>query len=166
MSPERPVQFPPPALDPLENAGYRALIHKQNIFENLLELYDAKYFVKLGGRKICGNSTNEAISCGTLALLPRETLIRTEHLPNECSVESVVDLTLKIKYLNDNPDEYERLLAMQRETVRTLCFENAVKSLELCLEDIRRIASRWSLIAHAIRVQRRLSAKTRPAVAK
>ncbi|MEO1024899.1 MAG: hypothetical protein AAFX07_05015 [Pseudomonadota bacterium] len=166
MSPERPVQSAPTVLQPLVDAGYKIRIHKQKIFDNLLELYDAKYFVKLGGRKIRGNSTIEAISSGTLALLPRETLIHSELLPQECSVETIEDLTDKIRYLDDNPAEYQRLLGLQRDIVRKLCFENAVKSLELCLEDKRRITSKWSAFSRALQVQRRLSAKSKPAIDK
>ncbi|MBG6176309.1 glycosyltransferase involved in cell wall biosynthesis [Labrenzia sp. EL_208] len=160
MSSERPVQSPPDELKPLVDDGYRVRIHKQNIKENLQELYDAKYFVKLGGRLIRGNSVIEAVSCGTLVLLPRDTLIHEELIPEGCSVENLEELTEKVRYLDDNPLEYERLLNLQRDVVLKMCFENAVTSLERCLQDKRKIMSKGYFLSQALQRKRRASVKT------
>lgn len=160
MSEERPVLGPPEELKPLVDEGYAVRIHKQNIKENLQEVYDAKYFVKLGGRLIRGNSVIEAVSCGTLVLLPRDTLIHEELIPEGCSVESFDELREKIRYLDDRPKEYERLLNLQRDVVRKMCFENAVTSLERCLEDKRNIMSKGRLFSAALQRKRHASVKT------
>ena len=49
---ERPVTKAPAHFQPLIDAGYEIILHKQRIFDNLKSIYDAKYFVKMGGRHI------------------------------------------------------------------------------------------------------------------
>ncbi|HEY5892907.1 MAG TPA: hypothetical protein VIT91_06710, partial [Chthoniobacterales bacterium] len=68
-------------LAPLQNTGHPLRLHKQSIRENLAELFDAKYFIKAGGRKIRGNSVLEAISCGTLVLMSPADLHHSQMLP-------------------------------------------------------------------------------------
>ena len=84
----------------------------------------------------------EAISCGALALLPREDVIHHQLIPEECSIETAEDLLAKVRFLDANPGEYRRLLGMQREIVRALCFENPLRSLELCAADKKKIAAK------------------------
>jgi hypothetical protein len=161
MSSERPVTRAPEALAPLAEQGYPIRLHKQRISDNLTEIYDAKYFVKLAGRKIRGNSVIEAISCGTLALLPREDVIHYQLIPEECSIETVEDLLGKVRFLDANPEEYRRLLGLQREIVRTLCFDDPLRSLELCAADKKKIASKSPLLFKMIRGKRHASAVAR-----
>lgn len=52
---ERPVTTVP-CLDFLKKLGYEIIVHDQSIIENLNRVYHSKYFVKLEGRKIRGNS--------------------------------------------------------------------------------------------------------------
>ena len=53
---ERPVVRVPDHFKPLTDAGQEVILHRQLIGDNLCNLYDAKYFVKMGGRVIRGNS--------------------------------------------------------------------------------------------------------------
>ena len=50
--PERPVQQIPDAFAPLRALPHPIRLHQQLISRNLCEIYDSKYFVKLGGRSI------------------------------------------------------------------------------------------------------------------
>ena len=68
MSPERPVTEAPSCLKEIESEGVKIRLHEQNIMKNLQALYDSKYFVKIDGRRIRGNSVVEAISAGCLFL--------------------------------------------------------------------------------------------------
>ena len=66
---ERPVRHVPDHFRPLVDAGQPVRLHRQLIRENLTAIYDSKYFVKMGGRPIRGNSVAEAVSLGTLAVM-------------------------------------------------------------------------------------------------
>jgi hypothetical protein len=161
MSSERPVAGVPSALASLVEQGYPVRLHKQRLSDNLTEIFDAKYFVKLAGRRIRGNSVIEAISCGTLALLPKIDVIHHELIPEECTIETVEDLLAKVRFLDANPEEYRRLLGLQRDVVRTLCLENPLRSLELCAADKKKIAAARPLVSGLMKGKRRASAITR-----
>jgi hypothetical protein len=103
----------------------------------------------------------EAISCGTLALLPRQDVIHHELIPEECSIETPEDLLAKVRFLDANSDDYRRLLSLQRDVVRTLCFENPVRSLTLCAADKKKIAGAGFPLSRLIRGKRRASAVAR-----
>lgn len=113
---KRPAQLEPHLL-PLETPSHPLRLHRQNIRENLTELYDSKYFVKLGGRFIRGNSVIEAISCGSVVLMNPAELHHSQLLPRESWVYSVDDAHRKIAELERDPAAYQRLLATQRERV-------------------------------------------------
>ncbi len=132
-STERPVVNIPEQFVELEKLGHPIRLHKQLISENLTELYDAKYFVKLGGRDIRGNSVIESISSGTLVLMDPAQVIHSELLPKESWISSKSDVHKKIEYFDNNPDEYYRVLHNQKDLLQKYCFEVPMQSLENCL---------------------------------
>lgn len=116
---ERPVKRIPQFEPISEITGEPILFHKQNIKENLFELYRAKYYLKVGGRITRGNGIIEAISLGTVALLSPDDVICTQILPKEAWVFDSSDAINKINFLNNNPDEYKKLLFLERQ----LCYQ-------------------------------------------
>lgn len=135
---ERPVTKVPAHFLPLQEAGQPVFLHRQRISENLQTIYDAKYFVKMGGRKIRGNSVAEAISLGTLAIMDRREIIHKELINPECDVRSMDEAIALINRLEAYPDEYQRLLTVQRQTLTRLFFDLPLQSLTACLHDKRR----------------------------
>jgi hypothetical protein len=114
---ERPVRSIP-HYEPLRETGHTIRFHQQLIKDNLREVFDSKYFLKVGGRPTRGNSVAEAISLGTLVLMAPEDLIHTQLLPKECWVRSVDEAKEKIIFLDKNPQEYKHLLALQRQLLK------------------------------------------------
>ena len=140
--PERPVTSVPPAFRSLEPLGHPVRLHRQRISENLAEIYDAKYFLKLGGRKIRGNSVIEAISLGTLALIDPDSVTHRELLPRETWVRSVAEARQRIQYLDEYPPRYQALLAQQRQRLEQYVAAYPIVSMRNCLEYKRRKLSR------------------------
>ncbi len=111
---ERPVRNIPQFGPISEETGEPIIVHKQNIKNNLFELYRAKYYLKVGGRKTRGNGIIEAISAGTVALLSPSDVICSQLLPKEAWVNSSEEAIEKINFLNNNPQEYNKLLEKER----------------------------------------------------
>ena len=130
---ERPVKALPPHLEPLLKSGHPARLHRQNIRENLAELYDSKYFVKIGGRLIRGNSVIEAISCGALVLMNPAEVYHSQLLPKDTWIYSIEDACRKIEALERNPGEYHRLQNVQRALVQSFVIDAPLESLKNCL---------------------------------
>lgn len=135
---ERPVTKAPAHFQPLIDAGYEIILHKQRIFDNLKSIYDAKYFVKMGGRHIRGNSVAEAVSLGTLAIMDKNEVIHHELIIDECDVKTMDQMVSLINRLENNPDLYQELLAKQRRVLKELFFDAPVQSLANCLEEKRK----------------------------
>lgn len=132
---ERPVTHVPDHFKPLTDAGYDIILHKQKIFDNLLSIYDSKYFVKMGGRAIRGNSVTEAVSLGSLAIMNRDEVIHGELIIDECNVKTMDEMVYLINRLEKTPEEYNSLLAKQRNVLDTYFFETPLQSLTNCLQD-------------------------------
>lgn len=114
---ERPVKRIP-QFEPISDAtGEQILFHKQNIKDNLIEMYKAKYYLKVGGRKTRGNGAIEAISLGTVVLLSPDDIICGQILPPEAWVKDADEAIKKINYLNNTPGAYEKLLNKERALV-------------------------------------------------
>lgn len=135
---ERPVTHVPDHFRPLADAGYDIIFHKQRISDNLQSIYDAKYFVKLGGRPIRGNSVAEAVSLGTLAIMNRNEVIHGELIIDECNVDSTDQTLALINRLEQDPQLYDELLRKQRAVLQELFFSAPLRSLTNCLEDKRK----------------------------
>ena len=120
---ERPVKSIP-QFEPIREAtGEPILVHKQNIKKNLIEIYKAKYYLKVGGRQTRGNGAIEAISLGTVALLSPDDIICKQILPQEAWVFDVSDAIEKILFLNSHPEAYESLLNLERKLVESFVIE-------------------------------------------
>ncbi len=135
---ERPVTKAPAHFQPLIDAGYEIILHKQRIFDNLKSIYDAKYFVKMGGRHIRGNSVAEAVSLGTLAIMNKNEVTHHELIIDECDVKTMEQMVNLINKLEKNPDLYHELLTKQRKVLKELFFDAPVQSLTNCLEEKRK----------------------------
>lgn len=135
---ERPVTKAPAHFQPLIDAGYEIILHKQRIFDNLKSIYDAKYFVKMGGRHIRGNSVAEAVSLGTLAIMNRNEVIHHELIIDECDVKTMDQMLNLINRLEKDTDLYKELLAKQQRVLKELFFDAPIQSLANCLEEKRK----------------------------
>ena len=122
-----------PALTPLLATNHPLRFHRQNIRENLGELWESKYFVKVGGRAIRGNSVIEAISAGTLVLMNPTDVYHAQLLPRDTWIKSADDAVRLIARLDNDLAEYQRLLAHQRERVQAFVIDAPLASLENCL---------------------------------
>ena len=131
---ERPVRNIP-QFEPISKAtGEPILVHKQNIKNNLIEMYKAKYYLKVGGRQTRGNGAIEAISLGTVVLLSPSDIICGQVLPKEAWVFNAEDAIEKINYLNNNPEEYEKLLELERALVQQFVIDYPKFWLEKAVE--------------------------------
>ena len=134
---ERPVTRVPDHFKPLETTGEPIILHQQRIGDNLTNIYDAKYFIKWGGRSIRGNSVAEAISLGALAIMNRNEVIHKELIIDECHVTTMESLLNLINRLNQAPELYEKLKAKQQAVLQDLFFDKPLLSLENCLREKR-----------------------------
>ena len=131
---ERPVKSIP-QFEPISKAtGEPILLHKQNIKNNLIEMYKAKYYLKVGGRQTRGNGAIEAISLGTVVLLSPSDIICGQVLPKEAWVFNSEDAIEKINYLNSHPEEYEKLLELERALVQQFVIDYPKFWLEKAVE--------------------------------
>lgn len=141
--PERPVLSVPEHLKPLERSGHPLRLHRQNIRANLEALYDSKYFVKVGGRNIRGNSIIEAISCGVIVIMNPSKVHHSQLLPPESWAHSLEETLALIEHLEKNPQACAALQQAQRERLRHYVFEAPLDSIRNALE-FKRLQSRSS----------------------
>lgn len=135
---ERPVMRTPHTFLAIENQGFKIRLHRQNVMENLTQVYDARYFVKIGGRQIRGNSILEAISCGTLVLLNPKDCTHRELIIPETSISNSSDALRLMRYLDGRPEVYENLLIKQRRRLHQFGFAAPLESVHRVLERKRR----------------------------
>ncbi|MCC6584944.1 MAG: hypothetical protein IT271_14680 [Chitinophagales bacterium] len=136
---ERPVvSIPDDFKIIMQRTGQEIKLHKQNISENLEQLYNSKYYIKYGGRKTRGNGAVEAISSGALVIMNPDEIIYKEILPNETqckTLEEIIELVIKLE--NDS-DEYDRLLKLQKKIVDFYFYERPLYNLRKML-NLKRI---------------------------
>ena len=127
---ERPVKRIP-QFEPIKDAtGQGIRVHQQLIKDNLREMYDAKYYLKVGGRITRGNGAIEAISCGTVVLMSPDDIICRQILPKDAWVMNADEAIEKIKYLDSNPDAYRKLLEEERLLLQTFIVDYPLHYLE------------------------------------
>jgi hypothetical protein len=132
---DRPVEKIPEDFEYISKKTNQAVrLHKQLIEENLLEIYNSKFFVKFGGRKTRGNGAVEAISIGTLVLMNPDDIIHKEILPKEVQFTSKSELIKLIVRLNQDEKEYNRILQLQRSLVSKYFFDIPLENLSKALE--------------------------------
>ena len=126
---ERPVKRIP-QFEPISKATNQPIkVHNQSLRKNLIEIYNSKYYLKVGGRVTRGNGAIEAISLGTLVLISPEDIICRQIIPKDAWVYNAEDAIAKIQYLDNNPDEYKRLLDLERELVKLYVVEYPMEHL-------------------------------------
>lgn len=123
------VDEPPVHLMPLTKTGHSLLTHKQSIKENLLTLYDSKYFIKLGGSYIRGNSIIEAISAGVLVIANPNQVILKDLIPLDCRVYNTAQTLELISYLENNPEFFREQLYLQKAICQLLVIQRPMDSL-------------------------------------
>jgi hypothetical protein len=89
----------------------------------------SKYYVKIAGRVIRGNSVLETISAGTLVLANRNLVMYKELVPDECHVNTREDVVERILYYEENPSAYAITLQKQKDILRRLYFDKPVEAL-------------------------------------
>jgi hypothetical protein len=127
---ERPVKnIPYEFINISQICNIPIIVHNQNIIENIKNIYSAKYFIKLFGRKIRGNSILEAISSGTLIFTKKNLITFNDLINEECFIENENDIINKILYLEKNENEYNILVHNQREKMYQLYLVNPINNL-------------------------------------
>jgi len=127
----RPVTSYPDLFDKISDKfKLPVLIHKQNIKENLINLYNAKYFVKHGGRDIRGNSVIEAISSSTLVLMGPRSCGYGFLIGNDCRATSEEEIMQKIEYFENNPEKYTEAMSIQKRLLKKHCFYKPLEHIE------------------------------------
>jgi hypothetical protein len=127
---ERPVKIIPNEFNQISlETKLPIIVHQQNIIENIKGLYGAKYYLKLLGRIIRGNSILESISLGTLVLANPYLVQYNALITEDCYVLSVEDAIKKIKWLEENQNEYNRLIDLQRRLLNYFYFEKPTEQL-------------------------------------
>lgn len=123
-STERPfITIPEQFLKIKEELNIPIIIHSQNILENIQRIANSKYFIKIFGRIIRGNGIMEVISAGTLILINKELITYHDLIPDDCHVETIDDIINKIKYFEENPVEYDRIIILQRTLLFTYFYK-------------------------------------------
>jgi hypothetical protein len=108
---ERPVNtIPSEILFISQETNLPIYKHNQNIIENIKNMYQSKYFLKLQGRYLRGNSVLEAVSNGCV-LVANPTLISYNNLIHpSCYIYNKDDAVKIINLLEKNNDEYNKII--------------------------------------------------------
>ena len=109
---ERPVVTLPPEFELISQKCYDMEVrpHHQNIVTNLRRVCESKYFVKLLGRLVRGNSVVECVSAGTLILANRRLVMFADLIDERCHCETPADVIAKIHFFENHPDEYRKVV--------------------------------------------------------
>lgn len=126
---EKFVSKKPEHLLKLEETGHNLITHSQNIKENLIKQYHSKYFIKIGGSYIRGNSLLEAISSGCLVIGDPGNIIMNNLLPEKCKVKTVNDAITLINDLESNSEEFLKLYYLQQAMASFLAIIKPTESL-------------------------------------
>jgi len=127
---ERPVRSIPDEFQTISSAlSIPINTHSQHVIQNLHTIVRSKYFVKLMGRIIRGNSILESISAGTLVLANRNLVMYKEFITDGCHVETIFDVISKIEYYERNPLEYTSALNIQKGILKEMFFEVPMQRL-------------------------------------
>jgi len=152
---ERPV-VRAPQLEFVGKLGHELVLHHQDIVTNLQRVATSKYFVKLGGRKIRGNSIIEAISAGTLVLMDPKDAMGGLLLPKDAWIHGQADIEARITEFDRDPDRYRALLEEERRRVSNFVVDAPMEGLLNCLDHKRRGGrpARSSLVGIARNIKR------------
>jgi len=134
---ERPVKKVP-QLETFSQKDREILVHHQNIQRNLERLRQSKYFIKLGGRVIRGNSVIEAISAGCVALINPKEMIYSSLIPSEVWFENDEQLKRILGRLDRDHDFFAHVLKYQKSYINQNVFLAPMLSLLNALDDKRK----------------------------
>jgi hypothetical protein len=127
---ERPVKnIPFEFLEISKTCNIPIIIHDQNIVENCKKLYNSKYFIKLLGRVLRGNSLLEAISAGVLILANKNLVTYNDLIHDNCHITNYQEVIEKINYYDNNKDEYDKVIEFQRNILFERYFSNPINNL-------------------------------------
>ena len=127
---QRPVvDIPNGIMEVSKQTGHPIVRHDQNIIENTKNLYQSKYYIKLYGRVIRGNSVMESISAGTLTLINKNLTMYPDLIPNICHIENPADAIQRIRYFDENPNEYNLAVKLQKESLNKHYYSGPMKNL-------------------------------------
>jgi len=127
---QRPVTEIPLSIMEISNVtNLHIYIHSQNIIQNIKNMYNSKYFLKLEGRNIRGNAVLEAISAGCV-IIANPNLVRYNDLIHEtCKINDNNDAIRIITYLENNPVIYNEVLQFQREYMELHYYKTPLENL-------------------------------------
>ena len=114
--------------------------HPREIEKNLKKLSSSKYFIKLGGRPVRGNSFLEAMSASSLCLLQYNDCYGKIPFHQYCYFKDEESLIDKIKFLEKNNDFLIELLNYQDSILENMIknvqsqFENALVNKRMYLD--------------------------------
>lgn len=94
----------------------------RNIDDILKKLMHVKYFIRLGGRIVWGNSMIEAISAGCLVIGNPKEFVNYSLFTKRTSISNYNDMINRIRFFENNPIAYKQELEKQRALVNGLCF--------------------------------------------
>ena len=89
-----------------------------------------KYYVKLGGRKVRGNSILEAIACRNLVVGHQDLLIYSKLLHESLRVKNLKQAAALMESLDANKDQYVKLLTWQENQMSKFAVQRPLQSLK------------------------------------
>ena len=125
--------------------------HSENIEENLQKLASSKYFIKLRGRPVRGNSFLEAMSAGSLCLLHYNDCYGKIPFHKYCYFKNEKQLIEKLQFLEKNNKFLTELLNYQDLVLENM-IENVKIQLEMALSDKRKYLNAKSYIKGSKRI--------------
>ena len=103
--------------------------HSEDIEENLKKIASSKYFIKLKGRKVRGNSFLEAMSASSLCLLNYNDCFGKIPFHQYCYFKDEEHLIEKLKFLEKNNEFLIELLKYQE-----LILQNMIENVKIQFE--------------------------------
>ena len=111
--------------------------HNEDIEKNLEKIASSKYFIKLGGRPVRGNSFLEAMSARSLCLLNYNDCFGKIPFHQYCYFKDEEHLIEKLKFLEKNNEFLIELLNYQDLVLQNM-IENVKIQFEIALADKRK----------------------------
>lgn len=127
---ERPVINIPFNFQTISNETHLSIyFHKQNIIENVETLLKSKYFLKLNGRLIRGNSVLEAVSAGSIIIGFSNLILYNDLIHPFCRLQyenQVIDI---INSLENNNEMYNEIYKWQKDIMLEKYYQTPLDNL-------------------------------------
>jgi hypothetical protein len=107
----------------------RKLDSPDHIEGTIRNLSLCKYYIKLGGRRIRGNSILEAIACRSLVIGHQDLLIHSKLLHKSLRVKNIKQAIVLLKSLNSDDNKFYNLLSWQENQMEEYSVRRPLKSL-------------------------------------